>query len=73
VGYKQDEIDRMNLAEMDNESFQKLLRDKVAGAMSGNGSKQRLVSVDEIEKYLLEGYEFQAVLPNGRAIMKMPF
>ena len=73
VGYKQDEIDKMNLAEMDNEAFQKLLRDKVAGAMSGNGSKQRLVSVDEIEKYLMEGYEFQAVLPNGKAIMKMPF
>lgn len=73
VGYRQDEIDRMNLAEMDNEAFQKLLRDKVAGAMSGNGSKQRLVPVDEIEKFLSEGYEFQAVLPNGRAIMKMPF
>jgi integrase len=73
VGYKQEEIDRMNLAEMDNEAFQKLLRDKVAGAMSGNGSKQRLVSADEIEKYLSEGYEFQAVLPKGRAIMKMPF
>ena len=73
VGYKQDEIDRMNLADIDNEAFQKLLRDKVAGAMSGNGSKQRLVSVDEIEKYLSKGFEFQAVLPNGKAIMKMPF
>ena len=73
VGYKQEEIDIMNLTEMDNEAFQKLLRDKVAGAMSGNGSKQRLVSVDEIEKYLSEGFEFQAVLPNGKAIMKMPF
>ena len=73
VGYKQEEIDRMNLAEIDNEAFQKLLRDKVAGAMSGNGSKQRLVSADEIEKYLTEGYEFQAVLPNGKAIMKLPF
>ena len=30
VGYKQEEIGRMNLAEMDNESFQKLLREKVA-------------------------------------------
>ena len=73
VGYKQEEIDIMNLTEMDNEAFQKLLRDKVAGAMSGNGSKQRLVSADEIEKYLTEGYEFQTVLPNGKAIMKMPF
>ena len=63
----------MNLADMDNEAFQKLLRDKVAGGMSDKGSKQRLVSVDEIEKYLSKGFEFKAVLPNRKAIMKMPF
>ena len=73
VGYRQDEIDRMNLADLNTEDFQKLLRDKVAGAMASNGSKQKLVPMNEIEKLLGEGYEFQAVLPNGKAIMKMPF
>jgi hypothetical protein len=73
VGYRQDEIDKMNLAETSTEDFQKLLRDKVAGAMASNGSKQKLVPMNEIEKLLGEGYEFQAVLPNGKAIMKMPF
>jgi len=73
VGYKQEEIDKMNLADIGTEDFQKLLRDKVAGAMASNGSKQRLVPMNEIEKLLGEGYEFQAVLPNGKAIMKMPF
>ena len=73
VGYRQDEIDKMNLADLNTEDFQKLLRDKVAGAMASNGSKQKLVSMNEIEKLLGEGYEFQAVLPNGKAIMKMPF
>ena len=73
VGYRQDEIDKMNLADLNTEVFQKLLRDKVAGAMASNGSKQKLVPMNEIEKLLGEGYEFQAVLPNGKAIMKMPF
>ena len=73
VGYRQDEIDKMNLADIDSEDFQKLLRDRVAGAMASNGSKQKLVPINEIEKLLSEGYEFQAVLPNGKAIMKMPF
>ena len=73
VGYKQDEIDHMQLDEMDNEAFQKLLRDKVTGAMTGNGSKQRLVNIDEIGNYLERGYEFQASLPNGKAVMKLPF
>ncbi|MFG1449619.1 MAG: hypothetical protein AAE983_03130 [Thermoplasmataceae archaeon] len=73
VGYKKEEIDGMLLADMDSEAFQNLLRDKVAGAMSGSCSKQRLVSVDDAEKYLCEGFEFQAVLRNGKAIMNMPF
>ena len=73
VGYRQDEIDKMNLADTTTEDFQKLLRDKVAGAMASNGSKQKLVPMSEIEKLLGEGYEFQAVLPNGKAIMKLPF
>ena len=73
VGYRQEEIDKMNLADLNTEDFQKLLRDKVAGAMASNGSKQKLVPMSEIEKLLGEGYEFQAVLPNGKAIMKMPF
>ncbi len=73
VGYRQDEIDKMDLAGISTDDFQKLLRDKVAGAMTSNGSKQKLVPMNEIEKLLGEGYEFQAVLPNGKAIMKMPF
>ena len=43
-----------------------VLRDKVAGAMASNGSKQKLVPMNEIENLLGEGYEFQAVLPNGK-------
>ena len=73
VGYRQDEIDKMDLADISTDDFQKLLRDKVAGAMTSNGSKQKLVPMNEIEKLLSEGYEFQAVLPNGKAIMKMSF
>ncbi|EQB64328.1 MAG: integrase/recombinase, partial [Thermoplasmatales archaeon I-plasma] len=66
VGYRQDEIDKMNLAETSTEDFQKLLRDKVAGAMTSNGSKQKLVPMNEIEKLLGEGYEFQVVLPKRK-------
>jgi site-specific recombinase XerD len=73
VGYRQDEIEKINLTDLSNDEFQKLLRDKVTGAMAGNGSKQRIIPIDEIEELLREGYEFQAVLPNGKAIMKLPF
>lgn len=73
VGYRQEEIDKMDLAEINNEAFQKMLRDKITGTMTGNGSKQRLVDIGEIGTYLEKGYEFQASLPNGKAVMKLPF
>ncbi len=58
---------------MNNDNFQKLRGNKVAGAMASNGSKQRSVPMNEIEKLLGKSYEFQIVLPNGKTIMKMPF
>jgi hypothetical protein len=73
VGYKQEEIDKIDLSSVSNEDFQQLLRDKVAGAMSDNGAKQKVIPLDEIEKYLSEGYDFEAVLPNGKAVMRLRF
>ena len=43
----------MNLADLNTEDFQKLLRDKVAGAMASNGSKQKLVPMNEIKSIRL--------------------
>ena len=41
--------------------------------MSSNGAKQKVIPVNDIEKYISEGYKFQAVLPNGKVITKLPF
>lgn len=73
VGYKQEEIDKIDLDEISNDQFQQLLRDRLLGKMAENGSKQKVVPLNDIERLLSEGYEFQAVLPNGKAIMRMPF
>ena len=73
VGYRQEDIDKMDLTNISNEDFQKILRDKIAGTMAGNGAKQKVVSTNEIEKFIGEGYEFQALLPEGKAIVKLPF
>jgi len=41
--------------------------------MTENGTKQKLIDVSEIGNYLDKGYEFQASLPNGKVVMKLPF
>ena len=73
VGYKQEEIDKIDLTNVSNEDFQQLLRDKVAGAMNDNGAKQKVIPVSEIEQYISDGYDFEAVLPNGKAVMRLRF
>ena len=73
VGYKQEEIDKIDLTNVSNEDFQQLLRDKVAGAMSDNGAKQKVIPVSDIEQYISDGYDFEAVLPNGKAVMRLRF
>ena len=73
AGYKQEEIDKMDLSVITNEEFQQILRDKLLGRMTDNGARQKVISTGDIEQYLTQGYEFQAVLPDGRAVMRLRF
>ncbi|EQD75273.1 integrase/recombinase, partial [mine drainage metagenome] len=73
AGYRQDEIDKIDLSEITNEEFQQILRDKLLGRMTENGARQRVIPTGDIERYLTQGYEFQAVLPDGRAVMRLRF
>ena len=73
AGYKQEEIDKIDLSVITNEEFQQILRDKLLGRMADNGARQRVIPTSDIEQYLTQGYEFQAVLPDGRAVMRLRF
>ena len=72
-GYTEDDIEKIDINNISDEDFQKMLKDKLMGAMMNNGSKQKLIDVNDIEAYLNKGYEFQATLPNGKVVMKLPF
>lgn len=73
AGFKEEEIAKMDLAGMSDEEFQNLVRQRLLGIMQNNGNRQKLISIEEVEKYISKGWEFVAVLPNGKAIMKLPF
>ncbi|MEM3334234.1 MAG: hypothetical protein QW745_08575 [Thermoplasmata archaeon] len=73
VGYKQDEIDKMDLSNISNEEFHNLLKNKVMGAMLNNGTKQKVVLITEVSNYIKKGYEFVAKLDDKTAIVKLPF
>ena len=73
IGLKPEDIEKMNLESITKEDLHQLLRQKLAGIMVNNGSKQKVIPISEVEGHLTEGWEFVATLPNDRAILKVPF
>ncbi|MCJ7574592.1 site-specific integrase [Candidatus Bathyarchaeota archaeon] len=73
AGFKQDEIDEMDLSSMADEEFQAMVRQRLLGAMVNNGAKQKVICVKDIEDTVAQGWEFVALLPDDRAIMRVPY
>ncbi|MDG6921073.1 MAG: site-specific integrase [Nitrososphaerota archaeon] len=71
-GYSKEEIDKLNLAEMEDTTIQKMVRERLLGATANNGNHQRAVPVSEVEAYLTEGWEYVATLPTGKVVLKLP-
>ncbi|MEM3258483.1 MAG: site-specific integrase [Thermoproteota archaeon] len=73
IGHKQyldSAYRRLTEEELANE-FKKLeeeLEDALVGTKTST-KRQIVVPVEQVEKYISEGYEFKALIPNGKAIM----
>jgi hypothetical protein len=70
AGFTEEEIAKQELADMTDEEFNNLVRRRLLGVT--NGSKQKVVTIGEMERYLAEGWEYVASIANDRAIVKMP-
>jgi integrase len=73
VGFKEDDIEKIDLEHISDEDFQKILRDRVVGAMTKNGNKQKVISINDVEKFIEQGYEVVTNLGNGKIVIKLPF
>ncbi len=72
AGFKQDEVENMDLSSLGDEELHSLIRQRLLGVMENNGSKQKVIQMGEVESYISGGWEYVADLPKGRAIMKFP-
>ena len=72
AGFKQEEVEKMDFAQMTNEQLQDIVRQRLLGAMVNNGSRQRVIHTGEVEQYIQQGWEYVAPLPEDRAILKLP-
>ena len=73
AGFQKEDIEKMSLDEMSSEELQSLVRQKLAGMMANNGSRQKVIPVREVKSYIGQGYEYVASLPDSEAIVKVPF
>jgi len=72
AGFKADEITDEEL-ELDDEEFQKIVRERLTKQMNGkNMSKQRAIETEDVEKYLSDGWIYVNTLPNSKIIMQSP-
>jgi hypothetical protein len=71
AGFSGDEIDRLDPS-MSDEAFQETVRRRLVGSMVNNGNSQRIVSIDDVEKFLGRGWNFVAKLTDEKAILRLP-
>jgi len=72
AGFKQDEIEKMDVMSKSDEEFQSLVRERLLGKMTNNGASQKVVDLDEVESHIAMGWEFVSSLSNGKVIMRIP-
>jgi hypothetical protein len=68
AGFSGDEIDEMDLT-MEDSEFQKIVRKRLVGSIVNNGNNQRVVSIDEVDDYLIRGWSFVAKLSDEKAVL----
>jgi len=71
AGFSQDEIDRIDVTGLTDEEFQDLVRKRLLGRRDEDCGTQKVVSLDELEEYLENGWEYVATLPNKKVIVKL--
>ena len=69
AGFKPEEI-KDEYFELSDEEFQRLVRERLFRHMK-NWSRQVVVSMEEMDHYLGNGWEFVACLPNNKVVLKI--
>ena len=72
VGYKLDEIDKLNLPEISDEGVQDLMKQRLFAVMMNNGQRQKIVPSSEVDKLVGAGWEWMGNLSDGRAVLRLP-
>lgn len=80
AGYTDDDLGKLDLAEVTDEQIEKMIQDRVVAPrpaeehnlLSANGHRQLVASMTEVEGLLSRGYEYVAPLGDERVVLRIP-
>jgi integrase len=71
AGFKQDEVEKMELSAINDGQLQDIVRKRLLGTSTDDCPKQKAVNIDEVDGYLTQGWEYVATLPNKKVVIKL--
>jgi hypothetical protein len=70
AGFTQDEVDKMDLVSLGDEELQEIVRKRLLKTGTSERASEKVVSVNEVNSYLAQGWEYVASLPNKTVIIR---
>jgi len=67
AGLKKEEIAKIDLDELSNEDLHSIVRQRLLDELAINGSRQKVLPLQEVKSYIMQGYEYLASLPSDEA------
>jgi hypothetical protein len=71
AGFDPEEVKKIDLS-IDDSSFQEIIRKRLLEAMANHGMSQKVVRINDVERYIMEGWGFVAMLPGEKVVIKIP-
>ncbi|MBI2185483.1 MAG: site-specific integrase [Thaumarchaeota archaeon] len=72
VGYRKDELEKLDIGKIGDDDFQRMAKERLLVNAGDDGSKQKVVSVTEVEKHIAQGWKYVATLPNSSIVLRLP-
>ena len=63
----------MDLSNLTPQEMQELIKKKSMESLGLNGkNRQKVVHMDELKRWIVQGWEYVAILPGNEAIVRLP-
>ena len=62
----------MNVSQMSDDEIQQKVKQKLLGALTNNGHRQKVIPASQVKESINQGWEYVTQLPDGDAIVKLP-